>query len=428
MSTAWADMDGDGYWEVVVSDISGSNSSVKLFQEVPLGDYWEDGRAFPSAVDQSQVNSLQWVDFDRDNDLDLLMIRNENNSYALLNNNGQLNDCITLPGDLSWRATAGNAFDFDLDGYPDVAMANGQDGLEARLWQNLMGSPKFVSQKFVNVATKAGLTGFPGVAQGIFANDFNGDGDLDLFLGRQTTTGRIFQNENPAGGDTPKNHWLGFILTSAGSNTVIGATVTLETPNGQSLGIQMIDPGSGRGTQQPHQLVFGLGDTIDPVQVSVLWPSGREMSFPVAPSQFDQFLPVDEPTNFSIDIGSISMHSEVRPYSNNLDWVFTWKTDFWTEPSSDIVNVDLAAGSGCTFTGETLQDGVTWGVTTRIFRQVDPSTGAMTYQHEMRWLNRPCVVGCRYRFGVQSALGNTIESVSDTETDLIRFKICPSSN
>jgi M6 family metalloprotease-like protein len=427
MTAAWADMDDDGYWEVAVGGFGGSGADTRLFEENTDGSFSEVNHPFPASVDPSLVNSLQWVDFDRDNDLDLLMVRSEGPSYVLLNDSGELTDSVILTGGAAWSAAAGSAFDYNLDGYPDVAMANGKDELEPRLWQNLMGYDTFGDQPVVDVAAKVGLSDGLGLAQGVFANDLNGDGDLDLFLGRQASTGRMFQNESPVGSDLPVNHWLGFDLVAAGGNTAVGATVSLATASLQPLGMQMLDAGSGRGSQQPYQLIFGLGDLDESVDVVINWPSGREMTFSVAPAQFDNLMTVSEPTTFAIDDSTVDVHFEVRPYTNNLDWVFTWETDHWTEPGEDIVDIERNTGSGCAFIDATLQDGVTSGVTTRLYYQVDPVTGGVSYKHEVRWENRPCVTGCSYRYGVKSSLGTTTDSVPNTEPDLIRFKVCPSS-
>ena len=61
-------------------------------------------------------------------------------------------------------------------------------------------------------------------------------------------------------------------------------------------------------------------------------PVIREMSLSVTPDGFDQTMTVEEPTDFEIVGDSASMRIEERPYSNNLDWVFTWVTDRWTDP------------------------------------------------------------------------------------------------
>ncbi len=427
MSVAWADMDGDGSWEVAIGGFGGAGADTRLYQENADGSFSKMYRPFPMSVDPGLVNSLQWVDFDRDNDLDLLMVRSEGHSYVLLNDNGLFNSAVTLPGGGSWSAAAGRAFDYNLDGFPDVAMANGSDEAEPHLWQNLTGISSFGDQSVVDVAAKVGLSDGLGLAQGVFANDFNGDGDLDLFLGRQAAAGRMFRNQSQTGADAPLHHWVGFDLVAAGSNTAVGATVSLATAGSQPLGIQVIDAGGGRGSPQPYQLVFGLGDLDEAVDVTIGRPSGRETTFSVAPSQFDNLMTVAESTSFAIDDDTAVVHFEVRPYTNNLDWVFSWETDHWTEVGSDIVYIDHVAGVGCAVTDATLQAGVTVGVTSRLYCQVDAATGATTFKHEVRWENRQCVTGCSYRFGVESALGSTVDSVPNTETDLIRFKVCPSS-
>ena len=91
------------------------------------------------------------------------------------------------------------------------------------------------------------------------------------------------------------------------------------------------------------------------------------------------------------------------------------------------MTIEQAGGSGCPFSSASLQDGVTAGVTTRLHYQVNPGTGVINYKHEVRWENRPCVAGCAYRYSIESALGDTSDFVPNTQTNLIRFRVCPSS-
>ena len=111
-----------------------------LFKQNDDGLFSELTSPFPPPVVPDAVNCLQWIDFDRDNDLDLLMVRNLGYSFVLLNNNGQFDDTIVLDGGPNWDASGGSAFDYDLDGYPDIVFATDKDGSEPRLWKKPPGN------------------------------------------------------------------------------------------------------------------------------------------------------------------------------------------------------------------------------------------------------------------------------------------------
>ncbi len=87
--------------------------------------------------------------------------------------------------------------DFNLDGWPDVYVANDQTANQ--LWIN-RGTGKDGIVRFANEAALAGVAvnmdGSPEASMGVDAADFDGDGDEDIFLthlNRQTNT--IYVNE-----------------------------------------------------------------------------------------------------------------------------------------------------------------------------------------------------------------------------------------
>ncbi len=89
------------------------------------------------------------------------------------------------------------AADFNVDGWPDVYVAN--DQLANQLWISL-GKGKDGVVRFANEAALAGVAvnmdGAPEASMGVDAADFDGDGDEDIFLThleRQTNT--IYVNE-----------------------------------------------------------------------------------------------------------------------------------------------------------------------------------------------------------------------------------------
>jgi len=424
VTAAWAAIDDDNRWVVAVGGFAGAGEHTRLYIENAEGLYII-GPRLPDIVYNDRVVGLQWVDFDRDDDLDLLVVGSGLRSYVVLNSQGSFNDVIVLSGEGGWSGTSGVAQDFNLDGYPDILLGNRASTTEPRLLQNLIGHQNFSEQRFVDMAHKVGLVGDEGLTQGVLASDFNGDGDPDLLLGRESLSGRIFQNQQTDGTDDPANHWIAFELTAAGNSPAIGATVKL-FDGSNPLGMQVVDGGSGRGTQQPQRLVFGTGDFDANATVYVRWPSTRVEDWPVSPNDFGTVKPLTETEEFEIDQSSVEFELEYDPTIDRFDWIFTWNTNYWTEAARDTVHIEHTHGSDCGFSVADLTVGV-GGVTTDLRFEANPGGGDM-YVHELRWSSLPCKIGCKYSYEVRSWLGDFTDDVGPPVTAPISFKVCPKSN
>jgi len=433
LTSVWADFDDDGKWELAVGDYQDQAAATKMFEEVGPGDYIENARAFPVGFSGTSIAGLQVVDHDRDGDLDLVVGRADSVSYVLVNASTDTlvafsGAAVELPGPTG-RTSAGCAvLDYDLDGLPDILLPNREDTTEPQLWANLKGRGGFADD-FVEIAGQVGLTDGRGGAQGALVADLNGDGDLDMALGRAAELGRVFKNAKPDSSDLPGNQWLAFDLIPGNEDngSGIGATISLRDGGGSALGTQIVDGGSGRGGQLPRIPVFGLGDLDETVQVGVQWPAGRSMDFTVSPDDFDGVIEVNQTSSLNIDDASVSFIGEVVPGTDNVDWIFVWETDYWSDVELDKVHVEHIAGGTCVDLGDGWLDYGDPGVTSSVTYQVDPATGNITFKHELRWSPGDCLINCTYRYRVHSDNGVTSDQSPATAWKSISFKACPSN-
>lgn len=180
-------------------------------------------------------------------------------------------------------------FDYNLDGYLDIYVANGhvendinrvQEKVSyaqpPHLFENLAG------KGFREITDQMG-SGFaaPRVARGAAYGDYDNDGDLDVLV---TTCGgppRLFRNE---GGN--RNNWATFKLVGEKSNRDgIGAVVSVSS--GSLVQTGTVRTGSSYCSQSQFRLTFGLAQNSRIDRVEVAWPSGKKQTFrDLAPNQF----------------------------------------------------------------------------------------------------------------------------------------------
>jgi len=172
-------------------------------------------------------------------------------------------------------------FDANLDGWLDLAVANGHIDETVRNIRGNVGyaqAPQlFLNQrggKFRDVAAEVG-GGFatPIVGRGLAYGDFDRDGDLDLLMTTNNGPAYLYRNDQTGG-----NRSIRFQLTGTKSNRdAIGATVKIYGAGlTQSKAVR---GGSSYLSQSELPVTFGVAKNEKIERVTVDWPSGRSEEY-----------------------------------------------------------------------------------------------------------------------------------------------------
>lgn len=169
-------------------------------------------------------------------------------------------------------------FDYDLDGFLDVYVANGhvendisrvqQEVRYAQpphLFRNLAG------RRFQEVTAQVGKAfAAPRVGRGAAYGDYDKDGDLDLLVTSSGGSAKLFRNEGGSG-----NNWVTLRLVGKQSNRDgIGAKIRLRAGGITQSG--SVKSGSSYCSQSQLALTFGLKNANRIDRLEVLWPKGKK--------------------------------------------------------------------------------------------------------------------------------------------------------
>ncbi len=171
-------------------------------------------------------------------------------------------------------------FDYDLDGWPDVLVANGH--IDADI-QRVQSNVKYAMPphlfrnngkgKFEEVTKSLGLAfTTPRVGRGAAYADFNNDGRLDLLL--STNGGPVYLFRNDAQGAAASNKSLRVKLIGTKSNRD-GLGATVRVTSGGETQTQMLRSGSSYLSASELVLTFGLAQREKADSIEIRWPSGQ---------------------------------------------------------------------------------------------------------------------------------------------------------
>ncbi len=268
----WSDFDGDGDLDLFfASGPVGSVDSDRMYRNLRVESGTPTFQAITSGVFATNLRdsqTLRWIDYDNDGDLDLFAVnytsvpnqlyRNDGATFVKLTTGSLVTDVTNAHG-AAWG-------DFDLDGDLDVYVAT-DNGQSNRYYRNEGGVSftRITSGAFVTEARSN---------YGVAAGDYDRDGDLDLFLptAREEGPSILFRNDLAAG-----SHWLEVRLHGVLSNrSGIGAKVRARASVGGTPRWQMreILSGTSYGGHDALEAHFGLADAALVDTLRIEWPSG----------------------------------------------------------------------------------------------------------------------------------------------------------
>ena len=282
LGIAILDANQDGWPDIAISNDTQPN---KLYINNRNGTFTEQGVAAGIAYSEDGVAragmGIDAADYDRSGYPSLVVTNFSNQMIALYHNerNGLFVD--TAPTSEIGRSsllTLGFGcffFDYDLDGWPDLYVADGHldDSIERiqqrihfaeppHLYHNLAG------KGFEDVASSMGQSfDAARVARGAAYGDINNDGAPDIVITTNNGPAALFLNQGTT------NHALRIRLIGTKSNRDgIGAVVSVKSPTTSQM--QMLHSGSSYLSASELVLTFGLGTSSKASSIEIRWPSG----------------------------------------------------------------------------------------------------------------------------------------------------------
>ena len=289
MVLAFADVDGDGRPDVYLgndgrpADLLRNQGNLR-FENLGL----VAGVAVTEATTAMAAMGADWGDFDRDGFLDLAVTNFQKQGFALYRRTGPV-----LYADVAARTgLAGQTrsrlgfgvqwLDFDNDGWPDLACANGHvydnaaelEGAGSSYRQPLSLLRNLEGKRFVDlIGAQPAAVRQPLVGRGLVRTDFNRDGRLDLVVVDHEGTPRLLENSTVAGG-----HWLQLELRGHSPNQgAYGAVLTGRA--GERIWVAQVSSANSYLSSSEPVIHWGLGPVEQLDEVTVRWPTGETQTW-----------------------------------------------------------------------------------------------------------------------------------------------------
>jgi hypothetical protein len=287
LGIALLDYDNDGWIDLLLSNDTQPN---KLYRNNGNGTFTEKAVAAGVAFSEDGIAragmGVDAADYDHSGNSSLLITNFSNQMISLYHNEGK-----GLFVDEAPRSDIGRAslltlgfgcffFDYDLDGWLDVLVANGHIDPDI---QRVQANVKYAmpphlfrndgNGKFEEVTKAMGASfNAPEVARGAAYADVFNDGRLDLLIGTNGGSARLFRNVAPAGAFANRSVRIKLVGTKSNPDGI--GTVVKLTSSGVTQ-TEMMRSGSSYLSASELVLTFGLGTHDKAEAVEIRWPSGQ---------------------------------------------------------------------------------------------------------------------------------------------------------
>ncbi len=304
---AWADLDADGWLDLVVANDSGPNHVYRNRGDGTFDDVaYVSGAALDGSGREQAHMGLAVGDYDNDGRPDLHITNFADDFNVLYRNLGgfSFDDVSYQMGvagpSMPFLGWGTDFLDYDNDGWRDLLVVNGHvypqaDALpwnssyaqRALLFRNLHG------RRFEELGSAAGaaLT-TPRAARGSAVGDFDNDGGMDILIGVLDGAPVLARN---IGGATA-GHWLSVRLVGDPAQRTprdaTGSTVTAVVGPNRHWG----DVASGRGqvSQSDTRVHVGLGPYTSVESLVVRWAGADTRTYAI--DRVDTIVTIDQKT------------------------------------------------------------------------------------------------------------------------------------
>lgn len=281
-----SDLDGDGHVDVYVANDTTPNflyaNRGGQFAEVGIA----NGAALNPSASADGSMGIDMADLNGDGRPDLWVTNYEHQSNAFYRNDGDM--IFQHVSDRAGITAIGKVYvgfgtvanDFDRDGDNDLFVTNGHVMLHSRnspLRQHALLLQNNGSGEFASVSSSVGdYFTQAHRGRGVAVGDLDDDGLDDLIVTHVNDPVRVLRNTSRRSKDFIKVRLIG----TTSSRDLVGASVTLTTPVDEQ--VRFVTSGASYLSSSDQTLTFAVPARAENSKIIVRWPTGNTTTFEVA--------------------------------------------------------------------------------------------------------------------------------------------------